>query len=988
MSETRNPAQVERLFVEALERRGEDRVAFLDDACADDVALRAHLVELVDAHELAGGFLQPPTISPPEGSTVEGKRIGRFRLRRVIATGGMGTVYEAIQEQPHRTVAIKVMRTGVTSRSSRRRFEYESQILARLRHPNIAQVFEAGTYDEGAGAVPYFAMEYVADGRPLVQYAEEEKLDRKQRLELFAKVCDAVQHGHQKGIIHRDIKPANILVDPTGDPKVIDFGVARATDSDVAITTLRTDIGQLIGTLQYMSPEQCNADPYDLDARSDVYMLGVVFYELLTGRPPYDLASVAVPEAVRIIRDLTPTRPSTLDRGLRGDLETIAVTALEKDRQRRYQTAGELGADIRRYLDEQPIVARPPSALYQLRKFARRNKALVGAAAFAFAALSFGVIVATWQAVQARAEATKATAISQYFMDLFALANPAEQTNEMLSTEVGPRIRTIARLMDEAGISLETALAEWPEVQADLYFRLGRTYWGLGRMDAVVPHLRRAYELRAAALGESHPDTLAVLNYWGGWISENQGRYKEAEQLHRRAYEGLESSLGPNDRRTISAKTWLGSNLKLHGKIEESERLMREVVDTCRRQFGETDRMTLSAQLWYAKGFGQYGRQEELEPYLTEVYERSKICLPEGDLLTAMIAQAIGDAKRRRKDHQGAVDLLLQARNWYQLQNSGVTKPALEASFSACGSLRALNRDAEAGEILASTLEACRSELGPDHGFTQWVLIKYARYLESVGRYLDAIELVQGFRPESWAPDNDYTVYFMLMYGRLLETGGKLGDAQAWFEKALTGARSLPGEAHDRALQATANLARVHADQGHIEEAVLHYRKVVEGRRERHGPDKRSTLTAMNSLAWHLKDLNDPQSLAEAERVAQEGATLARNALGDNDRLTLMIADTLAVVLHLRGRNDEAIVAFEQVAGGQVASISSVHYGRCLTELDRFEEAEAVLLDAYDGDEEFSLEALIGLYDAWGKPEKAAEYGALLREAEEGKAPD
>ncbi len=348
---------------------------------------------------------RPPSDGPPDLPTVTAhdaapaptlpQRIGRYHVKRVIAAGGMGTVYEATQESPRRTVAVKVMKQGIASKSALRRFEYEGQILGRLRHPGIAQIYEAGTHDDGHGAVPYFAMEYIPNAKPITKYAEEKKLSTRARMELFAKVCDAVHHGHQKGIIHRDLKPSNILVDATGQVKIIDFGVARSTDSDMAVTTLQTDVGQLIGTLQYMSPEQCEADPHDIDIRSDVYALGVVFYELLCGKPPYDVTRMAVYEATRVIREQHPTKLSTLDRTLRGDVETIAFKALEKERERRYQSAADLRHDIQRYLTGEAILARRASIVYQLRLFARRNKAVFASLAALFVVLLSGVIVST-----------------------------------------------------------------------------------------------------------------------------------------------------------------------------------------------------------------------------------------------------------------------------------------------------------------------------------------------------------------------------------------------------------------------------------------------------------------------------------------------------------------------------------------------------------------------------------------------------------------
>lgn len=309
------------------------------------------------------------------------KQIGQYHVRGVLASGGMGVVYRAVQDQPRRTVAVKVMKHGITSRAAMRRFEYESQILARLRHPGIAQVFEAGTYDDGTGGVPYFAMEYIPNAKPITQYAGDRKLGTRDRLKLFCAVCDAVHHGHQKGIIHRDLKPDNILVDSRGEVKIIDFGVARGTDSDLAVTTLQTDVGQLVGTLQYMCPEQCEAEPEAIDARSDVYSLGVVLYELISGQLPYTVSRKRIFDCTQVIREQPPTKLSTIDRTLRGDVETIVLKALEKDRNRRYRGAAELAEDIRHYLDGDAIRARPPSAVYQARLFVRRHKAPVGALA-------------------------------------------------------------------------------------------------------------------------------------------------------------------------------------------------------------------------------------------------------------------------------------------------------------------------------------------------------------------------------------------------------------------------------------------------------------------------------------------------------------------------------------------------------------------------------------------------------------------------------
>ena len=316
-----------------------------------------------------------------------GQRVGSVLIERLIADGGMGRVYAGKQDKPGRTVAVKVVRPGLASSSLLKRFEYEAEVLGRLHHPGIAQIFSVGMHGVGDVAVPYFVMEYIPDARPLTRYAEDSKLPTRRRLELFGSVCDAVAHGHQKGVIHRDLKPGNILVDGQGRPKVIDFGVARATDSDIALTTMQTAVGQLIGTLQYMSPEQFDADAYELDVRSDVYALGVILYELLTGRPPYEVRHRPIAEIARVVKEDEPAPMSSWNKALRGDLTLIAAKCLEKDRRRRYGSAGELAADIRNYLAGDPITAQPPSLMDAVARLARKHRAAAIATACATAAM-------------------------------------------------------------------------------------------------------------------------------------------------------------------------------------------------------------------------------------------------------------------------------------------------------------------------------------------------------------------------------------------------------------------------------------------------------------------------------------------------------------------------------------------------------------------------------------------------------------------------
>lgn len=385
-----NWQRIQEVFDAALLRPAEERGAFLDHACAGDGALRAEIDALLKFDEEAPPDFMPSdcagTRSKHEGhdgalDPITGAQIGRYRIAKLLGAGGMGAVYLAEQENPTRPVAIKVMRTWASSPSVLRRLEFEGRVLARLHHPHVAQVYETGTHSlvspGGEQTVPYFVMEYVRNAKPITEFARTHRLSTRQRVELFLQVCDAVEHGHQKGIIHRDLKPGNILVDGEGSVKVIDFGVARSTDSDMTLTSIRTDAGDLVGTLQYMSPEQCAADPANVDTRSDVYALGVVLYELLCGRPPYELAGSSIYEAVRVICEQSASPMNVIDRKLRGDLETIARCALDKDRTRRYQSAAALGADLRRYLNREPISARPPTTWARSIRFAARHPIIV-----------------------------------------------------------------------------------------------------------------------------------------------------------------------------------------------------------------------------------------------------------------------------------------------------------------------------------------------------------------------------------------------------------------------------------------------------------------------------------------------------------------------------------------------------------------------------------------------------------------------------------
>jgi eukaryotic-like serine/threonine-protein kinase len=463
------PESVEVLFQQAADLDPAQRSAFLDEQCAGDLDLRAAVEELLhfDAKALsAPDFLNSPAADVRAGLPTVRRvpaYIGRYRILRLHGEGGMGSVYEAEQDNPRRTVALKVIRPGLVSPELVKRFNHEAQILARFQHSGIAQVYEAGIGEDGQ---PFFAMEFIR-GKPLDEYVRTRGLGADARLELLARVCDAVQHAHDKGVIHRDLKPGNILVDETGGLKVLDFGVARVTAADLLTSASRTQAGQLLGTLSYMSPEQIAADPSRLDGRSDVYTLGVILFELLAQRLPYQLDQLPVHEVARVIQQQEPSRLGSIDTLYRGDVEIIVAKALEKDKARRYASPGDLASDIRRYLRGEAILARPPSALYQIRKFARRHTALVAGVSGVFVALLAGTAVSIVFALRAAENARVADANARVADENARLANERERaaTYQSYRARIAAAVAALSHHdVADAAVQLEAApqpLRDW-----------------------------------------------------------------------------------------------------------------------------------------------------------------------------------------------------------------------------------------------------------------------------------------------------------------------------------------------------------------------------------------------------------------------------------------------------------------------------------------------------------------------------------------------
>ena len=528
-------SEVKEVFLGAVELDGDERRRFLRDSCEGRPSLREQVDDMLAAHESAHAFFDPGEgrlgglleVALGGNAVSAGDRVGSYRILRVIASGGMGVVYEAEQDNPRRRVALKLMRVQAATRSLRRRFEREARLLGQLEHPGIARIYEAGVIDASSGAgpedaVPFFAMELV-QGEALIRHAESRSLDRRARLELFIKVCAGAHHAHQRGIVHRDLKPANILVESSGQPKILDFGVARVSEAGRLDHTARTETGQLIGTLAYMSPEQVGADS-QIDARSDVYALGVLLYELLTGGLPHELETKPIPEAARIIQEEAAPLLGRVDRDLRGDLETIVDTALAKEKERRYATADELAADLRRYLGEQPIHARPVSTAYVLRKFATRHRGVFTALTALLVTVVVASVVSLWFAFSATRERNQAVAAKEAALEAARQTDTANVFLMDLLTQTPVKSGMISTqgVIRRASALLDGDEPLHPAAEVTLRSLIGRGFMDLAQKGEAEPHLLRRAELARELHGEADDryvlalqDLADVYAHWG-----------------------------------------------------------------------------------------------------------------------------------------------------------------------------------------------------------------------------------------------------------------------------------------------------------------------------------------------------------------------------------------------------------------------------------------------------------------------------------------
>jgi len=841
------------LFALGQARLGADREAFLDEACAGDPLLRREVENLLRAHEAAGSFLESPAaadalLTPDPGDGPPRARFGPYRVLRELGHGGMGTVYLAEREDGsvRRRVAIKVIRRGLDTDALRRRFLRERQILAGLEHAAIARLYEDGTTEDG---LPYFVMEAI-DGVDLLAWCDLRRLPTRRRVELFVRVCEAVHYAHQRLVVHRDLKPGNILVTADGGPRLLDFGLARLLDptSDPEAADLSA-LGVRFCTPEYASPEQLRGEP--IATTSDVYSLGVILYELLTGHRPYRLRNRSLEEAQRVVGEVEPERPSTvvtrtvadgtdgtqgtitpetvsrardgspsrLRRSLAGDLDNIVLKAMRKDPSRRYGSVEELLEDLRRHLDGLPVRARPDTPFYRARKLVGRHRVEAGAAALVVLLVAAYAVSVARERDLARHEAEKAQQVASFLGSLFSAADPNQSTGRKLTAE---------ELLRRGGERVTEELAGQPELEATMLHTIGGVETQLGLYEQARPHLERALELRRRLLGEEHADTALSLRALG-LLLHLTAKYDEAQPLLERALTIQEALLGRDDVEVARTLTNLGNTLKAKGDYTASRAAFERAIAIL-----------------------EGGRRDPYSPDLARAYNNYGVML-------VRIHDWPGAAAAYRKalaihEHNQGPDGALVAGT---LQNLAA---ALKGLDDGAGALALLERGSRIAARTYGTKHRVYANGLTDLADLQLELGQVDRAETTFHACVDAYAAALGGEH----PDGSWCVRGL---GRVAEARGDLPAALASYERALAMRQGGFGEWHDSIAVSLHDVARMRWRLGDPAAAEPLLRRAVEIDRKSLPADDHNTGVVLADLGELL--------LAEGKREEAGSALLA-----------------------------------------------------------------------------------------------------------------